>query len=180
MILVDHDANNGAEAAACIPSSTFLQCDVSNYASAAMTFEKAFKLYERFDFVFANAGIVERDYFYQRHPTTGPPPPPNMKVLDVDLNSVIYTTWLAQHYFRQNSQKEGGSLIMTSSCCGLYATGAMPRYAAAKHGVIGFMRSISTHMYDNDNIRVNAICPGAVQTGIFSKEELDAVGMEMV
>lgn len=174
-ILLDLNAQNGETAVASVPSSTFIQCDVSNYDAFAAAFDRAFKLHGRFDLVFANAGIIEREYFYREHPADGPPPLPNMAIIDVDLNSVIYTAWLAQHYFKQNPHSDGGNLILTSSCCGLYSTGAMPRYAAAKHGVIGFMRSISQAMYAVDKVRVNAICPGSVQTGIFTKEEKDAL-----
>ena len=62
------------------------------------------------------------------------------------------------------------NLVMTASCGSFYRSNNAPVYTAAKHGVVGFMRSIAPKMYANDMIRVNAICPGAVITNLFTKE----------
>lgn len=93
-----------------------------------------------------------------------------MLPIDIDLKSVVHTTWLAQHYFRLNQHRKGGVLTMTASVGGLYALPLFPLYAAAKHGVLGLMRSIAKPFYDNDGIRVNAICPGTVRTNLVSNE----------
>lgn len=43
-------------------------------------------------------------------------------------------------------------------------------YAAAKHGCVGFTRSVATNLAGS-GIRVNCICPGSVATGLLKKEE---------
>lgn len=49
----------------------------------------------------------------------GGPPKPNMLVMDVCLYGVVYTSYLALHYFRKCGGR-GGKLVMTASEAGLY------------------------------------------------------------
>lgn len=55
-------------------------------------------------------------------------------VIDVDLYGVVWSSYLALHYFGKNPSK-AGKLVMTSSTAGVYAVSEVPLYAAAKHGV---------------------------------------------
>jgi NAD(P)-dependent dehydrogenase (short-subunit alcohol dehydrogenase family) len=43
-------------------------------------------------------------------------------------------------------------------------------YAASKHGVLGFSRSIADHYYVHDRIRVNCICPSTVKTNLMDEQ----------
>jgi len=76
------------------------------------------------------------------------------------------------HYMRRNPGKKGGAIIMTSSAAGIYPSYQLPLYAAAKHGVVGFMRSLAPGLA-KENIRVNATLPGAVRTGLCDPEVWD-------
>ena len=167
--LLDLNAERVKEAAKEVTGSTFHQTNVTDYDSLAEAFQNVWDKEGRLDFVFANAGIVERFSFYESHPTGKPPPPPDLTVVDINLKSVINTSWLAQHYFRQSKQSENKNLVMTASCGGLYPSPASPSYSAAKFGVIGLMRSIAGHYYKQDGVRVNAICPGTVRTNLLEK-----------
>ncbi|KAK4570497.1 hypothetical protein LTR86_002577 [Recurvomyces mirabilis] len=151
-----------------VENATFHKTNVTDYDSLASTFQKVFDTDGRLDFVFANAGIVERFDFYEAHPTGKPPPPPNQLVVDINLKAVINTSWLAQHYFRQSKQSDSKNLVMTASVGALYRCQVSPSYCATKHGVLGFMRSIAPFYYQNKDInaRVNAICPGTVKTNL--------------
>jgi SDR family mycofactocin-dependent oxidoreductase len=67
----------------------------------------------------------------------------------------------------------GGSIVMISSVNGLEAADGHSHYAAAKHGVIGLMRSIALEAAPL-GIRCNAICPGFVRSGMTDfQEQLD-------
>jgi short-subunit dehydrogenase len=123
--------------------------------------------------VFANAGIVEKFEFYKRHKSDshGLPPRLDSTVIDVNLQSVVTTTYLAIHFFRKNS-KPGGVLVMTASSGGLYPVPYLPMYAGAKHGVVGFMRSIEG-VLSKEDIKAHCICPAAVRTNLIAKEEWD-------
>jgi 15-hydroxyprostaglandin dehydrogenase (NAD) len=120
--------------------------------------------------VYANAGIVERNNFYAE--TKLPPPKLPLLVMDVCLTGVVYSTYLGMHYMRQNPGKSGGSIIMVSSAAGIYPSYQLPLYAAAKHGVVGFMRSLAPVMA-KENIRVNCTLPGAVRTNLCDSETWD-------
>jgi NAD(P)-dependent dehydrogenase (short-subunit alcohol dehydrogenase family) len=149
-----------------IEDATFHKVNVMDYDSLATAFQNILDSDGRLDFVFANAGIVERFNFYEEHPLgKAPPPPPDLTVVDINLKSVIHTSWLAQHYFRQSTQSENKNLVMTASVGALYRCQVSPSYCAAKHGVLGLMRSIAPGFY-SQGIRVNAICPGTVKTNL--------------
>ena len=172
--LLDLNAERGKEAAKEVANSTFHQTNVTDYDSLAAVFQKVWETERRLDFVFANAGIVERFSFYASHDTSKPPPPPDLTVVDINLKSVINTSWLAQHYFRQSKDSENKNLVMTASCGGLYPSPASPSYSAAKFGVVGLMRSIAQHYYKEDGVRVNAICPATVRTNLLEKVRTNA------
>lgn len=119
--LVDLNAEAGKKAVASLENALFHQANVTNYSSLASSFDNAFKASGRFDFVYANAGIVERDNFYEKHALDKIPPEPNQLSIDINFKAVVNTCHLALHYFRKNPT-DGGSpvLVMTASCGGLY------------------------------------------------------------
>ncbi|KAF7187786.1 15-hydroxyprostaglandin dehydrogenase [NAD(+)] [Pseudocercospora fuligena] len=166
--LLDLNVDRGNEAVTTIGNdkATFHETNVLDYDYLANTFQKVYDHSSRLDFVFANAGIVERFNFYESHPVGKPPPPPDQLVIDLNLKSVINTVWLSQHYFRQSTQSDDKNLIITASVGALYRCQVSPSYCASKHGVLGLMRSIAPHFYKYDGIRVNAICPASVKTNL--------------
>ncbi|KAF2492450.1 3-beta-hydroxysteroid dehydrogenase [Lophium mytilinum] len=169
--LVDLNAEAGAKAAADLPNAHFHKTNVTSYSSLASTFEAAFKISGSIDFVFANAGIVERDDFYAKS-DLAIPPEPNQLSIDINLKSVVNTSYLALHFFRKSPHKgKDGVLIATASCGGLYPSEFCPMYSAAKAGVIHFIRSIAYSYHANDGVRTYAICPGTVRTGLMTGEE---------
>lgn len=58
-----------------------------------------------------------------------------------------------------------GSMIMTASVAGLRSNAGGPAYAASKAGVISLAQTLSYQLY-NTGVRVNAICPGLIETGM--------------
>jgi NAD(P)-dependent dehydrogenase (short-subunit alcohol dehydrogenase family) len=73
----------GQQAASSL-NGTFHKTNVTNYSSLSTTFEKTFQEFGQIDFVFANAGIVERDNFYAKFPDSGPPVRINAFLICVD------------------------------------------------------------------------------------------------
>ncbi|KAF2165622.1 hypothetical protein M409DRAFT_23914 [Zasmidium cellare ATCC 36951] len=164
--LLDLNAERGKQAASEVGNATFHKVNVLDYDSLANVFQEVYDTEGRLDFVFANAGIVERFNFYESHPPGKPPPPPDQTVVDINLKSVLNTAWLAQHYFRQSTDSDNKNLIMTSSVGGFYRCLVSPSYCASKHGVVGLMRSIAPFFYKHHGVRVNAICPASVRTNL--------------
>lgn len=170
--LLDLNAEAGDKAASSIGSNaTFHKVDCTNYNSLASCYDSIFKKESRLDFVFANAGIVERKSFYDTADDQSPPPEPFTLTLDINLKSVVWQTYLAHHYFKKNPKGLDPVIVQTASCGGLYPSPFSPVYSASKFGVVGLMRSIAKTYYLKDHIRVYCICPGTVRTNL-----LDAQG----
>lgn len=84
------------------------------------------------------------------------------RVFDVNVKA----TWLLARAVLPGMLERGsGSIIVTASVAGMIAGGGGVAYTASKHAVIGLMRQISYECAAK-GIRVNAICPGVIQTGM--------------
>ncbi|EXJ75451.1 uncharacterized protein A1O5_02147 [Cladophialophora psammophila CBS 110553] len=167
--IVDKDRNAGERTAKRLGAQVmFFETNVTNYEEQADAFAATWRRWNRLDLVFANAGISDRTDIVEpaEEQDNGAPQRPDTSVLDVCLLGVVYTSYLALHFFRKNESK-GGSLVMTSSIAGIYAAPGVSIYAAAKHGVIGLTRSLAYRLQKRcERITVNAICPAFVATGL--------------
>lgn len=100
------------------------------------------------------------------------------RIIDVNLKGMFLC---ARAVLPRMIVDGGGVIINTASIAGLVAGGGGTAYTASKHGVIGLTRQISLD-YGSQGIRVNAICPGAVETGMTKAilESGDAAVMDSV
>jgi NAD(P)-dependent dehydrogenase (short-subunit alcohol dehydrogenase family) len=80
--------------------------------------------------------------------------------MDLNLRTVLVTTEAAIPEMRARG---GGALLYTASTSGLQGSGFSPVYSMAKFGVIGFVKALAKRLAP-DRIRVNAICPGPIDT----------------
>jgi NAD(P)-dependent dehydrogenase (short-subunit alcohol dehydrogenase family) len=125
--LLDLNEERGNTAATSV-KGRFWKNNVNSYDELASVFDQIFKSEGRLDFVFANAGIVERWDFYGKHEQS-PPPEPDLLSIDIDYKSVVTTTYLAQHYLRLSKDNYGTgqqNIVMTASCGGFYPSPFSP------------------------------------------------------
>jgi NAD(P)-dependent dehydrogenase (short-subunit alcohol dehydrogenase family) len=80
--------------------------------------------------------------------------------IGLNLRTVLVTTEAAIPEIRARG---GGALLYTASTSGLVGSSFSPVYSMAKFGVVGFVRSLAKRLAP-EKIRVNAICPGPIDT----------------
>jgi meso-butanediol dehydrogenase/(S,S)-butanediol dehydrogenase/diacetyl reductase len=86
------------------------------------------------------------------------------RVIDVDLNAVFYGCRVAIPLMKAAG---GGVIVNTASISGLFGDYGFSAYNAAKGAVVNYTRSLALD-HGKDNIRVNALCPGFIHTGLTS------------
>ncbi|KAF4992719.1 hypothetical protein FDECE_13625 [Fusarium decemcellulare] len=93
----------------------FNHTDVNSYDSLSSTFDSIFKSEGRLDVVFANAGTLQMENFYEKANSL-PPPEPRQLSIDINLKAVINTSYLARQYFlTPKNPCEDPVLVMTAS-----------------------------------------------------------------
>lgn len=146
--------------------ASFLQTDVTEPDSVAATFEAVGQRHGRLDVLFNNAGGSSS----ADGPLTVAPLEEFWRAIKLDL----FGTWLCSRAAIPLMQQSGGGSIVNSAS--IVAEMGIPNrdaYTASKGGIISLTRSMAVE-FAKDNIRVNAVIPGAVGTprvlGFFERE----------
>jgi len=164
VVIADFNAESGADTLAEIEqagmggAAHFIRTDVANENDIKQMIECATDTFGRLDIVFNNAGVGG---------AIGP-------VWDLDVDEWDYTfdvlakgVVLGIKYGSRvlRKQNEGGAIINTASVAGMSGGCGPLAYSAAKAAVINLTRAASVQLAP-DYIRVNAICPGFILTGL--------------
>jgi SDR family mycofactocin-dependent oxidoreductase len=133
------------------------EADVRDEAGLRAAFEAGVVSVGPVDIVLANAGIAPMSRYEQRDAW--------QDVIDVNLTGVFNTVEIAIPSMIERGQ--GGAIVLTSSTAGINGIGGRTRgglgYTAAKHGVVGLMRSYANTLARH-RIRVNSVHPTGVRT----------------
>ena len=130
------------------------KADVRNSRALKEALDDGVAQLGKLDIVCANAGI------YQTRPALELDDPAWQETIDINLTGVWNTVKVSLPHLVAN---KGGSIILTSSVAGLKGLANSVHYNAAKHGVVGIMRTIGNE-FGAQNIRVNSVHPTAVNT----------------
>ncbi|MFQ5666311.1 MAG: SDR family NAD(P)-dependent oxidoreductase [Candidatus Binatia bacterium] len=136
----------------------FLKSDVRDPAQVDRLMETAVARYGMLNVVFNNAGIgaygkapdLEIEVWQQ--------------VVAVDLHAVFYGCRAAVPRLRAAG---GGAIVNTASISGLFGDYGLVAYNAAKAGVVNLSRTVAVD-HAREGIRVNAVCPGPIETPLLS------------
>jgi SDR family mycofactocin-dependent oxidoreductase len=131
------------------------QVDVRDSAALKAVVDEAVGELGHVDVVLGNAGISSFGLSWELSDEVW------QEMIDVNLTGVWKTTKAAiPHMIARGA---GGSIILTSSVAGLTGVGLAAHYAAAKHGVVGLMRTLAVELAQQ-GIRVNSVHPTTVET----------------
>ena len=153
-------------------NSTYIETDVSSYPSLLNLFQSAHTQHGRIDHAISNAGIIEKPGWFD--PSLGiaglsSPPPPAVE--EINFRGTLWFAHIAVQYLAQDAKPDDNkSLTLVASIAAYKETPGLFVYEAAKAGVVGLMRSLRLYLPKAFpvNIRVNAVCPSATDTGMIA------------
>jgi SDR family mycofactocin-dependent oxidoreductase len=131
------------------------QADVRDFGALSAAIDAGVEELGRLDIVSANAGIFSFGALDEL------PEAAWQDMIDVNLTGVWHTAKAAIPHLKAG--RRGGSIILTSSALGLEGTPNVGHYVAAKHAVVGLMRTLALELAP-DSIRVNSLHPTTVNT----------------
>ena len=145
--VADQVTKNGGQAIA-------VQSDVSLLDDCQALVDSTVEQFGRIDGAFLNAGIVIGSTIKDGDLDAW------QKVMDVNLTGpYLGLRTIVPHL------TSGASIVLTASVAGLRGSPYMPSYIATKHGVVGLAKAAAAE-FARDGVRVNAICPGGIETPI--------------
>ncbi len=144
-----------------------VEVDVQDQDSVKRMVQAALDRFQRVDILVANAGINIRK------PPQDVTPEEWQSVLDVNLNGPFFC---AQAVYPAMKAQGGGKIITIGSMTSIFGVPFAPAYSATKGGVVQLTRSLAT-AWAQDNIQVNCILPGWIDTNLTRQARKQVEGL---
>jgi NAD(P)-dependent dehydrogenase (short-subunit alcohol dehydrogenase family) len=142
------------------PKAIFIECDVSEFIQVQVAIQRVVNTFGMLDVALNNAGIGG-----ESNKVGDMTEPGWLKVIGVNLNGVFNCM---KHELTQMSKQRKGVIVNMSSILGKVGFANSSHYVAAKHGIIGLTQTAALE-YAPEGIRINAICPGFIETPLLTK-----------
>jgi NAD(P)-dependent dehydrogenase (short-subunit alcohol dehydrogenase family) len=158
------DINDGSETISLIKKTGgdgfFVKCDVSKDEDVKAMVDKTVSTYGRIDFAYNNAGIEGTTAMIQDTSSAD-----WNRTLDINLKGVFH----CMKYEIPQMLKQGkGAIVNCASVAGLVGFAGISPYVASKHAIVGITKAVALENAKT-GIRVNAVCPGVIQTEMIDR-----------